>query len=99
MEDNEKFKLTEKGKAFAVYCGMRMWETEVPKTFVNDEYEEILTDFDFEELSPSEKKQLVAFRHFLFFSEFLGDKRQEVITRLMVMKFAEDNDNSSSLLS
>ncbi len=99
MEDNGEFKLTEKGKAFAVYCGMRMWQNEVPKAFINDEYEEILTDFDFEKLSSSEKKQLVAFRHFLFFSEFLGDKRQEVITHLMTMKFAKDNDNNSSLLS
>lgn len=99
MDDNEKFKLTEKGKAFAVYCGMRMWRDELPNAFVNDEYEEILTDFDFDELSPSEKKQLVAFRHFLFFSEFLGDKRQEIITHLMALKFAEDDDNNSSLLS
>lgn len=98
MEKEEKLIITEKGKEFAVYCGMRMWMDEMPKRFVNDEYEEMLADFDFNQLLPSEKKQLVAFRHFLFFSEFLGDKKQEMITHLMALKFTE-SDNDSSLLS
>lgn len=81
--------ITEKGKEFAIYCGLRMWQASLPNSMVQDEFEEVLEFFNPDSLGSEERKQLAAFWYFLFFADFLGDKKEEIILKLMLSRLSE----------
>ncbi len=75
--------LTDEGRNFAIYCGLRILN-EVSEKIFNEDYEKQLSNFDFETMATEEeRKDMAAYFWFCFFEEFLKGKRGDFLREVL----------------